>query len=127
MLTAIQLMEFSKAQEQNLDIDHQEPNCCWTSGLDAKKLWMFVHSCFTPYPLLMRLLCIQIEAGRAYSSFLDEISQKHYGSMRSAVNKLAEADCLISLAQVAFHVSRRYILWIKSSSQRLSSPTTHDL
>ncbi|KAE9400754.1 hypothetical protein BT96DRAFT_956745 [Gymnopus androsaceus JB14] len=51
---------------------------------------------------------LDIEAGRAYSSFLDEISQKHYGSMRNAVNKLAEADCLISLAHVALQPSTVY-------------------
>lgn len=30
-----------------------------------------------------------------------EISEKYYGVLRDAVNKLATADCLLSLAQVA--------------------------
>ncbi|KAF5391272.1 hypothetical protein D9757_001964 [Collybiopsis confluens] len=51
----------------------------------------------------------QIEANSAYSSFLDEISQNHYETLRSAVNKLAEADCLISLAQVGLQPSTSYV------------------
>ncbi|KAJ7632480.1 muts domain V-domain-containing protein [Roridomyces roridus] len=42
-----------------------------------------------------------IEARKAYSHFLEECVGKHYAVMRDAVNKLATADCLISLAQVA--------------------------
>lgn len=41
------------------------------------------------------------EANKAFSSFLDEIAQIHYGVLRSAVNNLAVADCLLSLARVA--------------------------
>ncbi|KZT11630.1 uncharacterized protein LAESUDRAFT_734417 [Laetiporus sulphureus 93-53] len=40
-------------------------------------------------------------ANKAYQSFLGEISQKYYALMRDAVNKLAVADCLLSLARVA--------------------------
>ncbi|KAJ3864053.1 DNA mismatch repair protein MSH3 [Lentinula novae-zelandiae] len=47
---------------------------------------------------------LDIEANHAYSLFLDEISENHYATMRNAVNKLAEADCLISLAQVGLQV-----------------------
>ncbi|KIJ68934.1 hypothetical protein HYDPIDRAFT_80554 [Hydnomerulius pinastri MD-312] len=41
------------------------------------------------------------EATKAYSSFLEEIIQSHYSVLRDAVNKLAIADCLLSLAHVA--------------------------
>ncbi|KAI0637370.1 muts domain V-domain-containing protein [Trametes polyzona] len=41
------------------------------------------------------------EAHRAFLSFLAEITDKHYALLRDAVNKLAVADCLFSLAQVA--------------------------
>ncbi|KAF8959081.1 DNA mismatch repair protein MSH3 [Flammula alnicola] len=41
------------------------------------------------------------EAEKAYRSFLAEITEKYYGVLRDAVNKLATADCLLSLAQVA--------------------------
>ncbi|KAJ3987104.1 DNA mismatch repair protein MSH3 [Lentinula detonsa] len=51
---------------------------------------------------------LDIESGRSYSSFLDEISQKYYSVMRNAVNKLAEADCLMSLAQVGLQPSGSY-------------------
>ncbi|KAF8652763.1 hypothetical protein AX16_004259 [Volvariella volvacea WC 439] len=44
---------------------------------------------------------LQIESNRGYRAFLEEISQEHYTIMREAVNKLALADCLISLALVA--------------------------
>ncbi|TBU29038.1 muts domain V-domain-containing protein [Dichomitus squalens] len=42
-----------------------------------------------------------LEAHRAYLSFLAEIVDKDYALLRDAVNKLAVADCLFSLAQVA--------------------------
>ena len=38
---------------------------------------------------------------KAFLSFLEEITEKHYALLRDAVNKLAVADCLFSLAQVA--------------------------
>lgn len=41
------------------------------------------------------------EAQRVYLAFLKRISQEHYGLLRDTVNKLAVADCLLSLAQVA--------------------------
>ncbi|KAL4068083.1 muts domain V-domain-containing protein [Scleroderma citrinum] len=41
------------------------------------------------------------EADKAYKSFLNEIIQSHYPVLRDAVSKLAIADCLCSLAQVA--------------------------
>ncbi|KDR81784.1 hypothetical protein GALMADRAFT_152606 [Galerina marginata CBS 339.88] len=44
---------------------------------------------------------LEAEANMAYRSFLTEISQKYYGVLRDAVNKLATADCLLSLAHVA--------------------------
>ena len=40
-------------------------------------------------------------ADKAYLSFLEEISREHYAVLRDAVNKLAIADCLFSLAHVA--------------------------
>ncbi|KAJ6630634.1 DNA mismatch repair protein MSH3 [Mycena sp. CBHHK59/15] len=47
---------------------------------------------------------LQIEANRAFSTFLEEVTS-HYAIMRDAVNKLAVADCLISLAQVALRAN----------------------
>ena len=44
---------------------------------------------------------MQAEAERAYLSFLRDISQKYYAVMRDTVEKLARADCLLSLALVA--------------------------
>lgn len=44
---------------------------------------------------------LQVEANKAFSSFLEEIAQEHYSVLRNAVNKLAAADCLLSLALVA--------------------------
>ena len=44
---------------------------------------------------------LEASANRAYRSFLDEISQNFYAILRDAVNKLAVADCLCSLALVA--------------------------
>ncbi|KAJ7940789.1 muts domain V-domain-containing protein [Mycena leptocephala] len=43
---------------------------------------------------------LQIEAKKAFLEFLDEVAA-HYAVLRDAVNKLAIADCLLSLAQVA--------------------------
>ncbi|KAK1232280.1 Mismatch repair protein msh3 [Marasmius sp. AFHP31] len=43
---------------------------------------------------------LQAECNRAFRAFLSEISE-HYGVLRNAINKLALADCLFSLAQVA--------------------------
>ncbi|KAJ7582852.1 muts domain V-domain-containing protein [Mycena floridula] len=40
-------------------------------------------------------------AKQAYISFLKEISEQHLEALRNVVNKLARADCLISLARVA--------------------------
>ncbi|TFY77098.1 hypothetical protein EWM64_g6915 [Hericium alpestre] len=40
-------------------------------------------------------------ARAAFLSFLEEITQNHYALLRDAVNKLAIADCLCSLAHVA--------------------------
>ncbi|KAH9929644.1 muts domain V-domain-containing protein [Amylocystis lapponica] len=41
------------------------------------------------------------QANKAYLAFLQDIAQNHYGLLRDAVNKLATADCLLSLALVA--------------------------
>ncbi|KIK21377.1 hypothetical protein PISMIDRAFT_681294 [Pisolithus microcarpus 441] len=41
------------------------------------------------------------EANKAYKSFLADIVQSYYPVLRDAVSKLAVADCLCSLAQVA--------------------------
>jgi len=41
------------------------------------------------------------EANKAYTTFLDEIIHSHYSLLRDAINKLAVADCLLSLAHVA--------------------------
>lgn len=38
---------------------------------------------------------------QAFSLFLREISQNYYVDLRNAVNSLAKADCLLSLAHVA--------------------------
>ena len=44
---------------------------------------------------------LAIEANRVYPAFLQRIISKHYAVLRDAVNKLAVADCLLSLALVA--------------------------
>ncbi|EIM90301.1 DNA mismatch repair protein MSH3 [Stereum hirsutum FP-91666 SS1] len=44
---------------------------------------------------------LEAAANDAFKSFLNEISQNHYALLRDAVNKLAIADCLMSLALVA--------------------------
>jgi DNA mismatch repair protein MSH3 len=44
---------------------------------------------------------LEAEARKAFSTFLDEIAQRHYGVLRNAVNSLAIADCLLSFARVA--------------------------
>ncbi|KAF9466351.1 DNA mismatch repair protein MSH3 [Collybia nuda] len=44
---------------------------------------------------------LQAEAQKAFSSFLKEISEKYYTVLRDSVNKVAIADCLLSLALVA--------------------------
>ena len=44
---------------------------------------------------------LQAEARAAFQDFLAEITQNHYALMRDVVNKLAVADCLLSLALVA--------------------------
>lgn len=49
----------------------------------------------------MCLKHLQALAKQSYRSFLQEISQEYYAVLRDAVNKLAMADCLISLALVA--------------------------
>ncbi|KAJ7685045.1 DNA mismatch repair protein MSH3 [Mycena polygramma] len=43
---------------------------------------------------------LQIEAKKAFLDFLEEVNA-HYALLRDAINKLAIADCLLSLAQVA--------------------------
>lgn len=43
---------------------------------------------------------LQVEGDKAYKSFLQDIAQ-HYTSFRDVVNKLAIADCLMSLATVS--------------------------
>ncbi|KIM49419.1 hypothetical protein M413DRAFT_6469 [Hebeloma cylindrosporum] len=48
---------------------------------------------------------LEAAANRAYRSFLREIAQNYYGVLRDAVNKLAIADCLQSLAQVALQAN----------------------
>ncbi|CAL1703692.1 unnamed protein product [Somion occarium] len=44
---------------------------------------------------------IALESNQIYHSFLQRISQDHYALLRDAVNKLAVADCLISLSLLA--------------------------
>ena len=44
---------------------------------------------------------LEAEANKAYVAFLSEIMDEHYTALRNAVNKLAIADCLFSLAEVA--------------------------
>ena len=45
------------------------------------------------------------ESSKAFQSFLSEIAQNYYALLRDAVNKLATADCLLSLAQVALQAN----------------------
>lgn len=45
---------------------------------------------------------LHVEADKAYKTFLQEISQ-YYPPFRDAVNRLATADCLMSLATFALH------------------------
>ena len=45
------------------------------------------------------------ESSKAFQSFLGEIAQNSYALLRDAVNKLATADCLLSLAQVALQAN----------------------
>jgi len=45
--------------------------------------------------------CVQAESNKAFASFLEEIARKYYSVLRDTVNKLATADCLLSLALVA--------------------------
>ncbi|KAL5529107.1 hypothetical protein ACEPAG_5081 [Sanghuangporus baumii] len=44
---------------------------------------------------------LEVEANNAFMAFLSEIMEEHYVVLRNAVNKLAMADCLFSLAEVA--------------------------
>ncbi|KAK2460594.1 hypothetical protein APHAL10511_007064 [Amanita phalloides] len=44
---------------------------------------------------------LQVESNKAYQSFLQEISCKHYVLLRDAVTQLAIADCITSFAHVA--------------------------
>lgn len=44
---------------------------------------------------------LNAEANKAFASFLSSIALDHYSVMRDVVNKLAIADCLLSLAHVA--------------------------
>ncbi|KAF5365702.1 hypothetical protein D9758_003271 [Tetrapyrgos nigripes] len=59
------------------------------------------------------------EANLAFRSFLDEIATKHYGILRNVVEKLAVADCLMSLAQVALQHSPTYVRPVLSDSDEL--------
>jgi DNA mismatch repair protein MSH3 len=45
------------------------------------------------------------ESSKAFQSFLGEIAQNSYAILRDAVNKLATADCLLSLAHVALQAN----------------------
>jgi DNA mismatch repair protein MSH3 len=45
------------------------------------------------------------ESSKAFQSFLGEIAQNSYALLRDVVNKLATADCLLSLAQVALQAN----------------------
>jgi DNA mismatch repair protein MSH3 len=44
---------------------------------------------------------LQAEANQAYIGFLAQMTENHYAELRDAINKLAVADCLLSLALVA--------------------------
>ncbi|KAG1782777.1 muts domain V-domain-containing protein [Suillus placidus] len=44
---------------------------------------------------------LNVEANKAFASFLSSIASDHYSVMRDVVNKLGIADCLLSLAHVA--------------------------
>ena len=48
---------------------------------------------------------LKAESSKAFQSFLSEIAQNSYALLRDAVNKLATADCLLSLAQVALQAN----------------------
>ncbi|KAF9533444.1 DNA mismatch repair protein MSH3 [Crepidotus variabilis] len=49
----------------------------------------------------VHLEIFEAESDKAYREFLAEISREYYGILRDAVNKIATADCLLSLAHVA--------------------------
>jgi len=44
---------------------------------------------------------LNAEANKAFASFISSIASDHYSVMRDVVNKLAIADCLLSLAHVS--------------------------
>ena len=44
---------------------------------------------------------LEAEANKAYLAFLTEIIDQHYVILRNAINSLATADCLFSLAELA--------------------------
>ena len=44
---------------------------------------------------------LEAEADKAFVAFLEEVVQKYYHPLRTVVNNLATADCLLSLATVA--------------------------
>lgn len=48
---------------------------------------------------------LKAESSKAFQSFLGEIAQNSYALLRDVVNKLATADCLLSLAQVALQAN----------------------
>ena len=47
------------------------------------------------------------EANKAFQTFLKEIIDKYYSLLRTAVNKLAEADCILSIGSGGVHQARR--------------------
>lgn len=44
---------------------------------------------------------LEAEANKAFLAFLEEIAEEYYAPLRNVVNRLAVADCLLSLATVA--------------------------
>jgi DNA mismatch repair protein MSH3 len=45
------------------------------------------------------------EANKAYKTFLSDIAQQYYSLFRDVINKLATADCLMSLAAMSLEGS----------------------
>jgi DNA mismatch repair protein MSH3 len=89
--------------------------CIRVSNLIRSKVTSLTGTCSTKYvrrvrsPKVMEKLeqraqwkeALDRAANHAFQSFLADISERHYGVLRDAVNKLATADCLLSLALVA--------------------------
>jgi len=97
------IVEYSKQEDRNrIPVD-------WILHSSTKKVWRYRPPSVRK-KLEERDQYIERRAqaaDEAFLSFLSEITQDHYAVLRDAVNKLAIADCLFSLATVA--VSHEYV------------------